>query len=76
MSGDHAEMPEITVTRGRPSDDELAAVVMVLMSALSIPDAPQATRPRPGWIEKPSYRPPGAWTSAQLARPLVATAEG
>jgi hypothetical protein len=67
---------DVQVVRGRPADEEVAALVAVLLSRAEGPapadgDADGHDRPRPGWTGKPAYRPPGAWQSVQLARPLI-----
>ncbi len=57
--------PVITVVRGAPTDEELAAVVLVL-SAGSRGRSP-AERPRSGWsayartLHNPGHRGPEAW---------------
>jgi hypothetical protein len=80
-----AGQADIRVIRGRPADDEVAALVAVLLSLAAERAAAAATaaeaagvddRPEPGWTGKPAYRPPGAWTSVQVARPMIRRVKG
>lgn len=69
---------EIRITRGRPADDEVAALVAVVLAlaerrageAVSAGRRPARPEPGPHWTSKVPYRPPGAWTSVQIARPM------
>ncbi|SDW72011.1 Acyl-CoA carboxylase epsilon subunit [Amycolatopsis xylanica] len=51
-----------TVLRGRPDDEELAALTVALRLLAEKPrtEAVQPD-PRPGWT-RPAYEPPGAWS--------------
>jgi hypothetical protein len=77
------EQAEIRVIRGRPTDDEVAALVAVVLSLAEAQTAARARdaagrddRPRPNWTERPAYRPPGAWTTVQIAQPVIRRGEG
>jgi hypothetical protein len=58
---------DIRVLRGSPTDEELAAVVAVLMSIRNQhPDPTQSDEKfsaAPRWTRKPLHHAPGAWQS-------------
>lgn len=71
------EDPQLTVIRGNPSDEELAAVVMVLTAAANRPTGPAApSTTTSGWAgywrraRTPLHPGPGAWLAS--ARPHTA----
>ena len=62
-----------TLERGRPSPEELAAVVMALMARLTVapgagpPDSQDRTsRTRSGWAHRPARDDPRSWRAARL----------
>ncbi|MFI6860135.1 acyl-CoA carboxylase epsilon subunit [Streptomyces sp. NPDC050421] len=57
--------PHLRVERGTPDATELAAVLLVLLSATRPrdPDAPSPPRPRADWGPARGWRPPGTWTA-------------
>lgn len=68
--------PRFTVTRGNPTDEELAALVMVLSAVAHQPDAaPSSTSTTSGWASywrrarTPLHPGPGAWQAS--GRPHV-----
>ncbi|WP_406452470.1 acyl-CoA carboxylase subunit epsilon [Streptomyces sp. NBC_00876] len=55
--------PHLTIERGTPDDTELAAVLLVLLSATRGRDheAPAPPPPRATWGPARGWRPPGTW---------------
>jgi hypothetical protein len=74
---DVAGAPVISVVRGQPTEEELAAVVTVLMSRAA-PASGSAAAPAPGsrsrWsdrarlLREPVFAAPGAWRASALPR--------
>lgn len=73
MNQDHQESApvEYTVTRGTPTDEELAAVVAVLSARIAAARPVEATTaPRSGWaahwrqVNAPVRPGPGSWQDA------------
>jgi hypothetical protein len=69
----HAMSPELRIVRGRPTPEELAALVVVL-AAVSRPDA-EPPRPQGGWAASAQRlrsatfgRSPGGWRASSLPR--------
>jgi len=60
-------MPELRVTRGRPDDTELAALVVALAAVTAGGPSP-AARPRRAWADLAGARPgrAGAWRRSGL----------
>lgn len=56
------EQPRLRIDRGTPTPTELAAVLLVLLSATRTqePPAPSAP-PRATWGPAQGWRPPGTW---------------
>jgi hypothetical protein len=82
ISGRYAMTAEkqagIRVVRGAPDDEELAALLAVLLSVTDTGTAAvpgDGERPKPGWTRNPPYRSPGAWAPASVVRPLVPRVE-
>ncbi|MEU4833517.1 acyl-CoA carboxylase epsilon subunit [Streptosporangium sp. NPDC023615] len=71
--------PGITVLRGGPTDEELAAVVAVLLAAGARdarhraaderPPGPRAAERAPWHRFRKGYVPPGAWTAGDRPTP-------
>jgi hypothetical protein len=62
----------IRVIRGNPDDEELAAVLAVLLSVIDQrPADDDEQRTELAWTRSPTYRSPGAWAPARVVRPLV-----
>jgi hypothetical protein len=56
--------PLLTIVRGSPGEEEIAAVTIALIAAgRASPDGPAPSPPAPRWAAVRGYRPPGAWTS-------------
>ncbi|CNE41548.1 Uncharacterised protein [Mycobacterium tuberculosis] len=66
---DTSATPLLSVVRGAPTDEELAALVVALLTVTrerAGPGAalgPEPTRRSPRWALRPAYLPPRAWTS-------------
>lgn len=56
--------PVLSVTHGRPDDEELAAVAVALLLVLAARarSAPRRPPRRPGWT-RDRYQPPAAWSA-------------
>lgn len=68
---DQAPDPRFTVTRGNPTDEEVAALVMVLSAAAHRPADPQmSSTTTSGWASywrrarTPLHPGPGAWQAS------------
>ncbi|MET7648990.1 acyl-CoA carboxylase epsilon subunit [Streptomyces sp. NPDC005426] len=64
MSEPHG--PHLTIERGAPDATELAALLLVLLSASrgrDHTDEPPSPRPRAAWGPARGWRPPGTWTA-------------
>jgi hypothetical protein len=66
--------PVLTVVRGNPSAEEIAALVAVLTARTGLPSAGEAAgRPRNKWsaksrLREPLPRGPGEWRASALPR--------
>jgi hypothetical protein len=72
---DATRAPVLTVVRGNPSAEEIAAVLTVLTARTGLPSAGEAAgRPRNGWsaksrlLREPLPRGPGGWRASALPR--------
>lgn len=67
MSNTDDSKPEISVVKGTPTEDELAAVMAVLTDYLSRPRQGEPTPAQSGWsaywrtVRSPIQRGPSAW---------------
>lgn len=54
----------VTVLKGRPTDEEVAAVIAVLLAAAASPVGRVAEPLHPGWSMSDSFRAPGSWAAS------------
>ncbi|MGH3713852.1 MAG: acyl-CoA carboxylase subunit epsilon [Micromonosporaceae bacterium] len=72
-AADTPRRPLLRVVRGAPTDEELAALTVVLAAKASAGAGPAPAEPRSEWrhraalVRKPLHHGPGAWRAA--ARP-------
>ncbi|WP_213453336.1 acyl-CoA carboxylase subunit epsilon [Rhizomonospora bruguierae] len=62
MSADSAGL--VRIVRGRPTDEDLAAVIVALVARAAGPQPPAArpmARSVTGWAPVSDYSPPGGW---------------
>jgi hypothetical protein len=68
------QYPAITITKGNPTDEEIAAVVAVLTAVTAAGPATPPQAPRSGWaaywraVRAPVAPGPGAWQAAVRPR--------
>ena len=69
---DAAPRPLLTVLRGEPTPEQLAALVAVVAARGTAADEPAAPLPRPLWsvpvLRTPLSPGPGAWRASGLPR--------
>jgi hypothetical protein len=66
VSGGDVDPAAITVVRGRPTPEELAAVVAVLVAVARPPRTGDPVRRAPRWWD-PGWQAPGAWGTGPRA---------
>jgi hypothetical protein len=54
--------PVLSVRRGRPTDDDVAALVIAMALLTSKRDHPEDERTRARWARPARYWMPGSWT--------------
>jgi hypothetical protein len=64
---------DVIVLKGRPADEEIAALVAVLtaLNARAVAATTETTRSGDMWSSgpgRPAFRPPGAWTPLRARR--------
>jgi hypothetical protein len=66
--------PLLRVVRGRPTDEDVAALVVVLAACAASAPASPRPRPRQGWsdraalLRRPPHAGPGGWRASALSR--------